>query len=95
MGDSSAFFANKSCRYYPCHEGTDHINCLFCFCPMYFLDACPGSPTYINKEGRIIKNCTGCTYPHQPENYETVMKVISRKIAEGRTSGIPDSEKKR
>ena len=29
---SHAFFCNTACQYYPCHEGLEEINCLFCYC---------------------------------------------------------------
>ena len=34
-----AFFQNRDCEYFPCHE-TKHpedFNCLFCYCPLYAL----------------------------------------------------------
>ena len=59
-----SFFQNRSCKYFPCHEGVpeDEFNCLFCYCPLYALGpACGGDFTYTEK-GR--KNCTGCVRPH-------------------------------
>lgn len=77
MPDSShAFFSNKACRYYPCHEGVDEINCLFCFCPLYTLERCPGSPQYIQSGDRRIKDCSACTFPHRAENYERVLACL-------------------
>ena len=69
------YFENHSCKYYPCHEA-EHINCLFCYCPMYSQPSCPGNPTYIDKGDRRIKNCSGCTYPHKRENYANIMKLL-------------------
>ena len=37
---------------------------------------CPGNPIYKQKEGKIIKICTDCTFPHQPENYDMVINLI-------------------
>ncbi len=76
MENSSRFFANKSCRYYPCHEGAEELNCLFCYCPMYFLPRCPGDPEYIERDGKTIKKCTQCVFPHVPENYDKVVKIL-------------------
>ncbi|MBR1674669.1 MAG: metal-binding protein [Eubacterium sp.] len=80
---SERYFENRACPYYPCHkraeaaEGKDvHINCLFCYCPMYHLENCLGNPTYKEKNGRRIKVCTNCTFPHEKDNYELVMKKI-------------------
>jgi len=68
--NSSKFFANTECEYYPCHfEGQ---NCLFCFCVLYHLD-CPGDYTIL-KNG--CKDCTDCVYPHIPENYEKIIELL-------------------
>lgn len=76
MENSHRFFANKECKYYPCHKGIEEINCLFCYCPMYHFENCPGSPEYIEKNGKVIKVCTKCTFPHRAENYDKVIKFI-------------------
>ena len=73
---SYRFFENKSCEYYPCHEGLKEINCLFCFCPLYSLgEHCGGN--FVMTNG--IKDCSGCTYPHKPEHYEAICRRLSRK----------------
>ena len=33
--NSYRFFSNRECQYYPCHEGIEEMNCLFCYCPLY------------------------------------------------------------
>lgn len=79
MEDSHRFFANKSCKYYPCHRGIEEMNCLFCFCPFYISDKCPGKPEYIEgKGGRVIKDCTNCTFPHRAESYEVIINWLSK-----------------
>ena len=77
-GNSSRFFANKDCQYYPCHEGQDPFNCMFCYCPFYLLEKCPGTPVWIKskKTGRQIKDCTPCTFPHKPESYDVIINWI-------------------
>lgn len=76
--NSFRYFENHDCRFYPCH-GSDHINCLFCYCPLYLKDDCPGSYTWITaKDGRKIKSCMDCMWPHEPENYEQIMKLLSK-----------------
>ena len=74
---SHAFFANTACRYYPCHEGIEEVNCLFCFCPLYTLARCPGTPAYIEADGRRIKSCSSCTFPHRAENYGKLMACLN------------------
>ncbi|MCR5672783.1 MAG: cysteine-rich small domain-containing protein [Lachnospiraceae bacterium] len=74
--NSATFFANKDCKYYPCHKCEEDINCLFCYCPLYHMDDCPGSYTMIEKDGRQIKNCTDCTFPHIADNYPEVIRKL-------------------
>ena len=76
MKHSHRFFQNKDCKYFPCHKGLDEFNCLFCYCPMYAKEKCPGNPKYIQKEDRIIKVCTDCSFPHQPESYDVILKML-------------------
>lgn len=76
MENSYRFFENKQCEYYPCHKGVESINCLFCYCPLYLKENCPGTHTYIDTNGKKIKDCTGCTFPHKEENYETICKLL-------------------
>ena len=81
MENSHRFFSNTACKYFPCHEdmkGKD-FNCLFCYCPMNSLENCLGEPVYFkNKEGKLMKDCTGCSYPHKPEHYEAIMEFLKK-----------------
>jgi Zn-finger protein len=43
---------------------------------MYRLEHCPGNPSYIEKNGKRIKVCTDCTYPHVPEHYDAIMEIL-------------------
>ena len=78
MKDSYRFFSNRACKYFPCHEGVEDFNCLFCYCPFYLKEKCPGKPTFIWSKDKkhIIKDCSGCTYPHQPESYDVINNWI-------------------
>ena len=78
MKNSSRFFANRECKYYPCHEGIEEMNCLFCYCPFFLSEDCPGNPAFWENEGRIIKDCTGCIFPHIPKNYDRVIDHIRK-----------------
>ena len=78
MEDSYKFFQNNKCKYFPCHKGLTDFNCLFCYCPMYSMPNCPGSKTYIEKNGKKIKVCTDCTFPHRPENYDKIIQILIR-----------------
>jgi Zn-finger protein len=77
MENSHRFFSNKDCGYYPCHKGISDINCLFCFCPLYGRKDCPGKPVWRNRrDGGLIKDCSGCTFPHHAENYDRLMEML-------------------
>ena len=76
MKNSEKFFENRECKYYPCHNGMDELNCLFCYCPLYRLDHCPGNPSYMEAGGRTSKVCSECTFPHKAENYEMIMDFL-------------------
>lgn len=76
MENSYRFFENRECRYFPCHTGLEAFNCLFCYCPLYHKEACPGNPVYVEKQGVRIKVCRDCTFPHRPENYDVIIKSL-------------------
>lgn len=73
-GKHYAFFSNRECEWFPCHENADKDNfsCLFCYCPLYALgDDCGGNFTYTEKG---YKDCSGCLVPHRSENYGHMIK---------------------
>ena len=80
--NSSKFFSNKECEYYPCHKCDEDLNCLFCYCPLYRLEKCPGNYELIEIKGsgdgqmHRIKSCMDCTFPHKAENYDAIMKLL-------------------
>lgn len=80
MDASYRFFENHACKYFPCHKGFENgepFNCLFCYCPFYLKEKCPGNPTFWDRGGgKIIKDCTNCTYPHQPASYDVIIKWL-------------------
>ncbi len=76
MENSYRFFENRACRYFPCHKGLKDFNCLFCYCPFYLKEKCPGAPQYIETEQKRIKDCTNCTFPHLPENYDAILRIL-------------------
>ena len=78
MKNSYRYFENRECQYYPCHKGAEEINCLFCYCPLYGLEHCPGNYRYIEVNGKTIKECTDCTFPHRAESYDTIIQFLSK-----------------
>jgi Zn-finger protein len=65
-------FTNYACEYYPCHSVND-LNCLFCFCPLYHLNFCPGEFTYTDKG---IKDCSKCEWIHKDTSYDVVVEIL-------------------
>ncbi|MBR2188402.1 MAG: metal-binding protein [Eubacterium sp.] len=76
MEHSYRFFSNKACEFYPCHKGVKDLNCLFCYCPFYLEASCPGKPFYLEDKGKTIKDCSACTFPHHPGNYDVIIDWI-------------------
>lgn len=78
MEPSHRFFENRACKYYPCHKEVEELNCLFCFCPLYGREHCPGNYEYLKRDGKKIKSCMDCTFPHRPENYDIIMEFLKK-----------------
>ncbi|MCR5468380.1 MAG: cysteine-rich small domain-containing protein [Lachnospiraceae bacterium] len=79
MKNSSRFFCNRECEYFPCHptKDTEDFNCMFCFCPLYRFDDCPGNKKYImTGDGKKIKDCSECLFPHREKNYDAIMERL-------------------
>ena len=98
MSQNYRFFANKECEYFPCHEGVpeEEFNCLFCYCPLYFLGSdCGGGFEYTEKG---VKNCTGCSFPHHKDHYDLMIGKIRaaiKKTTDGALGACPcDSKEK-
>lgn len=74
MSENYKFFQHKQCEYFPCHEveNTNEFNCLFCYCPLYFVENCGGNNTYL----KSVKNCTNCTIPHSENGYSCIIDKI-------------------
>jgi len=75
-GKRFSFFSNRDCEYFPCHAGADpeNFNCLFCYCPLYFLgERCGGNFSY-TKSG--VKDCSGCQRPHKRDSYGEIVATF-------------------
>ena len=77
MKNSTSFFRNTECEYFPCHktDDTENFNCLFCYCPLYHMADCPGTPKKLPND---IKDCTHCTFPHY--NYDAVIDALRKEV---------------
>lgn len=82
---SHRFFQNKSCEFYKCHKDVSdsEFNCLFCFCPLMIQDDCIGIQSGYGKlieggNGKLIKDCSNCTIPHEKKNYDLMMDEITK-----------------
>lgn len=87
MKNSYRFFQNKECEYFPCHKikSDENFNCLFCYCPLYFLEECGGN--HIENYG--IKDCTNCLIPHGEKGYDYIVGKI---MDSNRTKRTPSKE---
>jgi Zn-finger protein len=88
---SQAFTQNRACRYFPCHPGADPdtFNCLFCYCPLYFLENCGGKFEMLSG----VKDCTRCLRPHNPGGYEDIVARLKRELGERRKKYLEEQEK--
>lgn len=100
-GKHYAFFCNRECEFFPCHQGVDpeQFNCLFCYCPLYALgEKCGGNFSY-NERG--IKDCSACRLPHVPKSYGYIigkygelMALAARKPAPAEEKAQPETAEK-
>lgn len=37
-----------------------------------------GEYQYIESNGKMIKECSGCTFPHKAENYDVIIEFLSK-----------------
>ena len=89
------FFSHPNCKYFPCHKGLgeEEFNCLFCYCPLYFMGERCGGNFRILESG--IKDCTNCLFPHRKDNYDRMiekMRGFIREDAQKRKAGKSDAE---
>lgn len=87
------YFCNEKCEYYPCHSMEGKLNCLFCYCPLYQKEKCPGTPSYIvTSDGSRIKDCSNCVFPHIPGNYDKVVSAVSASMDTNEIVSLRTSE---
>jgi len=60
------FFANRDCEFYPCHKGIEELNCLQCYCPIFWF--C-GTRAGGGK-------CEECLFPHDPKMHDAMQLCI-------------------
>jgi Zn-finger protein len=77
---SYKFFSNKDCEFFPCHKNINKntFNCLFCFCPLYNIDCKSLNVKFIQKGDRMIKDCSDCTNPHYPYEYDHIIDILNK-----------------
>ena len=76
MEHSYKYFENRACKYFPCHEGLQSMNCLFCYCPLYALGTACGGNFVMLENG--VKDCSGCAIPHKQENYGYITEQFEK-----------------
>jgi Zn-finger protein len=68
-------FTHAGCEYMPCHQGVkNRFNCMFCYCPLIFLQCAGPYKVFTDKMGRVRKNCSDCKLPH--DGYEQSWRYI-------------------
>ncbi|MBZ2175522.1 cysteine-rich small domain-containing protein [Schnuerera sp. xch1] len=74
MENCYRFYRNTSCDYFPCHKvkSEEEFNCMFCYCPLYFLEECGGNYVYNDR----IKDCSNCLIPHSPNGYDYINEKL-------------------
>ena len=87
MTEHFKHFQNTACEYFPCHKGLDAatFNCLFCYCPLYFLKNCEGTPAWRG----LVKDCTACGLPHAPGGWDAIQARLKLAFAELRDGKAP------
>ena len=77
---ASSFFTHRQCEAFPCHAAPapDDFNCLFCYCPLYLLENRCGGQYVLTPQG--LKDCSGCIFPHQRENYRAVLQKLTTEL---------------
>lgn len=68
-GNSSRYFSNIDCEYYPCH-GLERQNCLFCYCPLHHMKDCGGNYSILPNG---CKDCSECLLPHGPDGWQYII----------------------
>ena len=66
------FFQNKKCEYFPCKK-VENLNCLFCFCPLYYNKDCGGNYKILDNGW---KDCSSCLILHKEDGYEYVLNKL-------------------
>ncbi len=82
MSENFKFNQNRDCEYFPCHKGVpeEEFNCLFCYCPLFMLqDECGGN----YGTGYGVKDCSGCTKPHDKNGYEFIRERMGEVVQRG------------
>lgn len=67
--NSYKFFANRSCKFFPCHKGLYDLNCIWCYCPIF-------QYRETNAICQVCGPCEQCTFPHRPKNYDKMIKML-------------------
>lgn len=42
------------------------------------MENCPGNSQLLEVDGKTIKACSKCTFPHQPENYDVIIQILEK-----------------
>ena len=88
-------FTNRQCEFFPCHGGIDpnEFNCLFCYCPLAFLE-CPGPyEVFTDANGLKRKDCSGCALNHNgiDRSWRFIQRWLEKPV---KWTGLPQTERR-
>lgn len=72
-------YTNQACEFIPCHKGVrGEFNCLFCYCPLAYLECVGPYKVFTDKHGQRRKDCSSCKLPH--DGYEKSWNFIQHAL---------------
>lgn len=77
-------YTNTKCEFLPCHKGVgDEFNCLFCYCPLAYLECIGPYKVFTDKHGQQRKDCSGCKLPHDgyEKSWQFIQNSLERPVA--------------
>lgn len=82
--DAFMFFQNKECPFWMCHEGIDEdkFSCLFCYCPLVWLECKGPYLVFEDKNGIKRKDCSACTLVHNDKkrSWKFIQKALAHPV---------------
>ena len=82
--DAFMFFQNKNCPFWMCHKNIDEkdFSCLFCYCPLVWLECKGPYIVFKDKHGLNRKDCSACSIVHngKVKSWKFVQKSVKKPV---------------